>query len=103
MSYAFSDGDPIKALDTEVNRECGFLPENSSGYIVLVRDKLVSFYIKKGSMGGGYIEGVCSTDVFSTYFSHRGSVLSNKAYSVKTHYTKLYPNAFRKDTKQNSK
>lgn len=95
MSYRFKDGDPIKAIDVNVNRECGFLPENSRGHVLLIRDNLVSFRIDTGSMGNKTIEAVCSTEVFSMYFTHRNSGTPSK--DLKTiHYTRVYPNSFRK-------
>jgi hypothetical protein len=95
MSYYFQQGDPIKAIDMGVNRECGFLPEDSRGHILLIKDNLVSFRISTGGNGSKLIEANCSTDVFSLYFTLRKDGMACKDFKT-THYLKLYPNHFRR-------
>ncbi|MFN7846374.1 MAG: hypothetical protein ACK5P4_04060 [Bacteroidota bacterium] len=95
MAYFFDKGDPIKAIDIGINRECGFLPEDSRGHILLIKDNLVSFRISTGGRGGKVIEAHCSTEVFSTYFALRRDGVFCKDFKT-THYLKLYPNEFRR-------
>lgn len=88
-------GDKICAKNTITNLNCGLIYRLSSGYITLVDDNKISFYLEKNPGSGlGYFDAYCSPETFAMNFELSPYPLNNIAYKKSVHAIRKFPDHF---------
>jgi len=86
-------GIPIRARSTQSVINSNVRPGVGRGYITYVHDNVISFYIDRGNPGEGWIDGICSKEIFAANFEFTGGE-ANQAYAASKPNTKIFPEHF---------